>query len=77
MVKEIKRTLLEPNLTCSEAARETGITERQLIRAVKSGKLQALNIGKVVLRSDLEAFKRDYLPSRRGGNVRRGGRLER
>jgi hypothetical protein len=77
MIEEVEKDSLEPSLTCSEAARETGISERQLIRAVKSGKLQALNIGKVVLRSDLEAFKRDYLPSRRGGNVRRGGRLER
>jgi hypothetical protein len=57
-----------------DAARSAGISERQLHRAIQCGKLKLRNIGKVVERDDLEAFKRDYAPTRASGYVGRKGK---
>lgn len=62
-------------LTRRDAARSAGISERQLHRAIQCGKLRLRNIGKVVERDDLEAFKLDFAPTRTNGYVGRKGKL--
>ena len=62
-------------LTKQQAASQTGLTRRQIDRAIQNGKLKAVKLPRFVLRSDLEAFQQEFAPQEGARNVRRQRRV--